>query len=691
MISALRVHAANDSAKVNLLIKIAAAYQTSNLDSTAFYANEGLDISGELGFERGKQRCMQQLGTAALLKNEFDKAHSYFNEALLIAQKKGDKINEAAIFYSIGNDYYHEAKYNIAIDYFNKSLALSERLNDAKTRGLVLTSMGNVYNDLSNFTQALQYYLKALAILEQEKDIPGISACLSDVASVYAFTGDYPKALDYNNRSLTIFERTGNKAGVLQTMLNVGIVYGQMKDYKNALASFEKGIEISGSMKDEYWRSICLDNIAECYYFMGSYDTAFAKYTEALQRSEQTHDMNNMAQEQNGIGRVLIKKGKVAEGISHLSFAFHIVQQNGMKEPAFEIATDLSDAYEQLHDYSHALQYHKIAYNYRDSLYNDKNDKRIQQLQFDYELGKKEDQIKLLEKDKIIERKIEETQRVTLVGLTAGLALLVVISILLYRSRTYEKHGKEMILKQKEEIEKQTARLESLNQFKDKAFSVLSHDLRGPIFSFTSTIELLDEHSISPEEFVALKPLMVKQLNSLNILLDNLLKWAKASMEGQVTARPISTGLYGIARQNVTILQGSVDAKHITLHNGIPPSIQAFCDPAQMDIVIRNLLMNAIKYSNQHGTISLAAKSENSKVLLTFADNGVGMTQEQMDKLFTPIPDNTTYGTAGEKGTGLGLLLCYDFIKANNGTISVVSELGKGSTFTVVLPANALA
>ena len=110
-----------------------------------------------------------------------------------------------------------------------------------------------------------------------------------------------------------------------------------------------------------------------------------------------------------------------------------------------------------------------------------------------------------------------------------------------------------------------------------------------------------------------------------------------------------------------------------------------------MDIVIRNLLMNAIKYSNQHGTISLAANCENSNVLLTFADNGVGMTQEQMDKLFTPMPDNTTYGTAGEKGTGLGLLLCYDFIKANNGTISVVSELGKGSTFTVVLPANALA
>ena len=137
--------------------------------------------------------------------------------------------------------------------------------------------------------------------------------------------------------------------------------------------------------------------------------------------------------------------------------------------------------------------------------------------------------------------------------------------------------------------------------------------------------------------------------------------------------------------QNINLLQSAASRKKITLKNEIPTTMTAFCDSGQMDIVIRNLTMNAIKFTKHNGTVTLSATQDDKHTYVSIADNGVGMTQEQLDKLFIITPDNHTYGTDGETGTGLGLLLCNEFVKANNGTITVSSEKSKGSTFTVTL------
>ena len=169
------------------------------------------------------------------------------------------------------------------------------------------------------------------------------------------------------------------------------------------------------------------------------------------------------------------------------------------------------------------------------------------------------------------------------------MGLLAIISILLYRNIRNEKRSKDEIVKQKEEILLQSARLEDLNKFKDKTFSVLSHDLRGPVTAITAAMALLDDKVISPEEFTSLTPDINKQLGTLNLLLDNLLNWAKSYMQGTIAANPERTNLNKLVDMNIYLAKDAADKKNIAIENKLPNGAFAYYDPAQLDIVIRNL------------------------------------------------------------------------------------------------------
>ena len=466
------------------------------------------------------------------------------------------------------------------------------------------------------------------------------------------------------------------------------MLFDLKKEYGNAIIYFKKALVLADSVGDQSWKNSTLLNMAEAYHSMGDDNTALPIYEERLKAGMASKDPLSIAISNTGIGRVMIRKGQIKEGIKHLVTGFGIMRENKMYETECETAEELSDAYEKLHDETHALEYYKIYHALGDTIFHQKNDKRIQQLQFDYQLEKKQSQIELLKKNETIAHGKLIVQKVIMLGMVSGLVSLIVILVLLYRSRQHEKHNKEMIFRQKEEIEQQALKLEELNEFKDKTFSVLSHDLRGPLAAFTIIMQMLDENMISQKEFNNLKPEVEKQLVSLNILLDNLLKWSKSYITGERAIDPVALPLYRIAQQNIDLVTNVAGKKQITLLNNIPGAISAAGDRGQVDIIFRNLINNAIKFTNEGGTISLSANTDDDHVYITVADNGVGMTSEQLNKLFTPAAGGSTYGTNGERGIGLGLLLCYEFIKANNGSISATSTPGKGSIFTVTLPKN---
>lgn len=243
---------------------------------------------------------------------------------------------------------------------------------------------------------------------------------------------------------------------------------------------------------------------------------------------------------------------------------------------------------------------------------------------------------------------------------------------------------KEDIKLQAVQLQKQTLELQELNGVKDKLFSIISHDLRTPIYSLRNLFKNMEQYDLPGEEIKLLLPDIVQDLNYTTALMENLLQWAKSQMAGaNVNMELIEVETLVDEVKNLLRLQA--DSKNVYLKTKMEEPIYIFADKDMMNLVLRNLVSNAIKFTPETGEICIGAIQTDERVELFVKDTGMGIPQESIPKLFGD-EFYTTKGTSNEAGTGLGLILCKDFLKKNGGNISVTSDLGKGTTFTCELP-----
>lgn len=226
--------------------------------------------------------------------------------------------------------------------------------------------------------------------------------------------------------------------------------------------------------------------------------------------------------------------------------------------------------------------------------------------------------------------------------------------------------------------------LEDLNKLKDKLLSIVSHDFRGPLNSLQGTLNLLLQGALTQEEFKLLTHDLVEKLDHTYNLLENLLNWAKSQMQG-MKVYPKLVNLQAIANDCTNLLEPIAKKKMVEIENKIQKAVEVYADNEMVKLILRNLLSNAIKFSHSRSTIVLDLKKDEDQVIVSVRDHGLGISNENQDKLFK-YENFSTYGTSNEKGMGLGLLLCKDFIERNGGEIWFESELEKGSTFYFTLP-----
>jgi PAS domain S-box-containing protein len=231
--------------------------------------------------------------------------------------------------------------------------------------------------------------------------------------------------------------------------------------------------------------------------------------------------------------------------------------------------------------------------------------------------------------------------------------------------------------------------LEDLNKLKDKLLSIVSHDFRGPLNSLQGTLSLLLQGALTQDEFKMLTHDLVEKLDHTYNLLENLLNWAKSQMQG-MKVYPKLVNVQAIANDCINLLAPIAKKKMVIIENKIQHVAEVYADNEMVKLILRNLLSNAIKFSHSRSTIVLDLKKDEEQVIVSVRDHGLGISNENQDKLFK-YENFSTYGTSNEKGMGLGLLLCKDFIERNGGKIWFESELEKGSTFYFTLPTKVLA
>lgn len=251
---------------------------------------------------------------------------------------------------------------------------------------------------------------------------------------------------------------------------------------------------------------------------------------------------------------------------------------------------------------------------------------------------------------------------------------------------TTRKRAEEELQHAKEALETANARLQELNASKDKFFSIIAHDLKNPLNAFLSFADLLDQlDDYDGEKRKKLFAQFRSSAEHLFALLDNLLTWAR-SQQGRIPYAPRQFPLVAIAAQALQLVRPNANAKQIRLVNAVSRELAVFADLDMLETVIRNLLTNAIKFTPLGGSVTIAAQANDATIEISVSDTGIGIAPDKAAMLFQLGVNTKQAGTAGEKGTGLGLILCKEFVTRHGGTIGCESVVGKGSVFRIVLP-----
>jgi two-component system sensor histidine kinase/response regulator len=338
-----------------------------------------------------------------------------------------------------------------------------------------------------------------------------------------------------------------------------------------------------------------------------------------------------------------------------------------------------------------ALDQYKLVSQYKDSLYNTEKAGQIQEMQSLYELELKNKTIAELGKENAQQESQVHNQRLLTFVMGIGLVLLAALIIVLVRLKNIQsKANNELqeknraIALQKEEIQSQAEFLQQLNNLKSKLFSVISHDLRGPIASLQALLELLTSKRLSTDEFVLFSEKLKSNLGVTQRTLENLLSWSMSQMEGiktEQTKVDVKIAVEDCSR----LLEEQANRKNITIDNQVTESVMIYVDPNQFQLILRNLIHNAIKFSKANQKVTITITKDKTHCYLSVIDSGIGMNQEEIS-LITGSEYFTKVGTQQEKGTGLGLLLCKEFVKHNGGKLDIESKEGEGTEVRISIP-----
>jgi len=603
-----------------------------------------------------------------------DKEIQQANSRRLKAVDRKDKPAEVKALIELG--VFHLTRvidYEQAMGWLIRSLAIEDSLNLRKEKIFTYLAMARVFEEVGDTYKSLEFLKLAQRLSEQENNLTIQTLILNETGRVKAAHGnadeafeDYELALDYARQ----LKQPGHEADAL---IHLGQLLTRKKKNNEALTSYKKALAIYRSEKDKMNEAIALNEVGEMYRLMESYDRSLANHVAALEIYQALKEDNGLAHSYNNIGVLYFDQKNFKRAIANLELGLQAGRDAQAQDQIQKSDDFLSQCYKQLKDFKKALMYRESFLAIADFIQNEKNERQLLEAQNRYVMEKKELEINKLEGDREQREKIIEAQDKLKNNLILLIAFGMIIGVLVLYLYFLKRRSNN--------------KLQELNATKDKLFSIIGHDLKGPLNSLTSFSYLLLHHidSISKDEIKMLSQDIDKSLKNLFNLLENLLEWSR-SQTGSIDFKPEEFDLAVVLKENEELLKGQALNKKIRIVDENKMSLPVRIHRHSINTVVRNLLSNAIKFTGEDGSITLHAEEKENHFVVSVTDTGVGMSPEAIQKLFLLGTKHSTLGTAKEKGTGLGLLLCKEFVEKNGGTIHVESKEGVGSKFYFTVP-----
>jgi signal transduction histidine kinase len=624
-------------------------------------------------------------------------------------------------------------------------LARARYQHDSLTIARILTATGFAYLSLGEFQQAGEEYISALPLMKKygsPKQIIGIYQDLTwtqiqfrdnkktgeylstalDLAvkydlrdkeeDIYNMFGDFysdqskfDKAITYYNKALVINKKYGTLFGQINILTKTAESQRHLKQYGEALKILFRAKKMSDSAGNNYYKQAILQHIGETAFDNNDYKTSETYTLQAYQNAKNNREPALRLKLLSTLKNIYVKKGDyknaflyadTLEKLNGTVFAKENTKLTG------EIETKYRDVLKDDNLLNQALlvlrQEQEIqSKKYQLELFRKKNE--IAQLAFSqqqYQLANEKLRLNAQrEKEALLynvssqkkDKRIASQQAVISSSQTLGLSLIIILGLVgLAASLLYYYYYKNRKLNNI--ISAQKHDLEITGQVKDRLFSVISHDMRAPINTLIALTQLLEDENISADNrtkyFIEIK----KSLDHTYTLIENLLNWAAGQMQAFKPERQ-AVDVSVITRDVIMSITDFASIKNITIQNNISSQTTIVADVVMLQVVLRNLLTNAIKFTHDSGLVTINAEAGDLHVKLIVRDNGTGMSDSQVRNFNTISYSQfleSTPGTNKEKGTGLGLMLSKNFATLMDGTIHVESAKNEGTTFSLSLP-----
>ncbi|MEL6657049.1 MAG: HAMP domain-containing sensor histidine kinase [Bacteroidota bacterium] len=664
------------SAQAEALLALADYHLQQEADSLALqYTLQGLELDldaepallGQLLFQRGYlhralghdnelsftyiDSAQQYLAQANLLEDNFEYWRVYggqlimqnrLDDALLALEKAeaialaDNEVNDELI--NVYNNMIAalqlQAKLEGALEVGRKAILYSKNSTHYEYRGDLYYNHGNTFFSMLDMEQVVANYQQAVVFF-QRAELPYYEAYTNTaLATAYAYMDQFEDARTSIAAAEAYYATINDDAAIVNLYRSQANTLLQLMAYEEALLNVNKALAYHEANEDMY-----------------------AAHGLNLIKSDCLYELNRYQE---------------AEAAALVELA--LAEEVGLKETELNCYNRLKRIRHTQGNYEEAYAYAQAELSLKDSVYSQDlraktAEERIRQ-DVDTEQQARE--------NAELQAQLLRSQNLLYSVITIGLlALLLVGTWLFYRLRQTQK-----------KLAQQNTELANLNRTKDQFFGIIAHDLRSPITALGGAGEQLAFY-LKKGDKNKLKRLATRlddTTQNLSKLLDNLLQWALVQLE-QLPFHPQQMQLHEISTEVVHLYEPIAEAKGITLTNEISAELQLLADPNAIRTILRNLINNALKFTSARGEVRLTAQANGTATTITVKDNGRGMDDAQVQQLFGAHPLPTT-GTAGEKGMGLGLVLCQELVKLHQGSIAVESVPDRGTSFTIQLPTN---
>jgi len=618
-----------------------------NPKEAEYYALQTIKLGQDSKNYSGIGNAYIRIGSIYRRKGKYDLALLNYNNSINNFSLASDSAGMNLSYLNRGLILRKTAKYDLALKDYYSVLRYYEKNYNASILCNTNNNIGIVYKDLKNYTEALMHYKKAAEFSVKLNNTSYLFSANNNIAVVYTLQKNFKEALNFYNKNLIILEKKPNKYKLAQTYHNIGNCFFALKQYYLALEYYNKSLKLKESIGNKDFITTTLNSLGITYYMTNNLNKALIYSKEAYNLTLITNNLTYRKTSCKDLFKIY----------SHL------------KEPDSTIF--YFDRYEAL----------------KDSLINREKLSQISILKTKYETEKKEAQIAILEK----ENKNKVMQRnglMIILVLIAAYAAFIVSSY--YRNKKTTRLlslQKTRIEWSKEILDQKNKDLLVSNQTKNKLFQIISHDLRSPLASVSGIAKLIQifiQQGRYGELNDSSKDLGESVTRVLN-LTDNLLSWS-LNQSGRLPYTPVVLSVNKLLSGIFETYQSVAQEKSIHMELTACDSLFIYGDRSMLETVVRNLINNAIKFTPDGGIIMAGAKLKDGITEIWIKDSGKGIPEEQLLDLFKLDDGKSNLGTRGERGNGLGLILCKDFIAQNDGEIWVESKENIGSTFRFTVP-----